>query len=147
MSATQYLFQFGNSKEEINKFTEQVQLEVMEGLIDPYKFQGIVNALVKGLKGALEHNLVNLDTSSKHEAYGFKFTPKESGVGYDFSKCNHPQWIELDNKEKAIKEGKKEIETTLKSITKPLTIVDEDTGDIVEVMPPTKYSKTIIEVR
>jgi hypothetical protein len=147
MSATQYLFQFGNSKEEINKFTEQVQLEVINGEIDPYKFQGLINALVKGLQGALEHNLANLDTSSKHEAYGFKFTPKEAGVRYDFSKCNHPQWIELDNKEKAIKEGKKEIETTLKSITKPLTIVDESTGDVVEVMPPTKYSKTIIEVR
>jgi hypothetical protein len=147
MSAAQYLFQFGNTKEEINKFTEQVQLEVINGEIDPYKFQGIVNALVKGLQGALEHNLANLDTSLKYEAYGFKFTPKEAGTRYDFSKCNHPEWIELDSKEKKIKEGKKEIETTLKTLTKPLILIDEETGDIVEVMPPAKYSKTIIEVR
>ena len=147
MSAAQYLFQFGNTKEEINKFTEQVQMEVINGEIDPYKFQGIVNALVKGLQTALEHNLANLDTLNKYEAYGFKFTPKEAGSRYDFSKCNHPQWIELDSKEKSIKDAKKEIETTLKSISKPLTIVDEQTGDVVEVLPPIKYSKTIIEVR
>jgi len=43
-TATSYLFQFGNSKEEINKFTEQVQAEVINGEVDPYKFQGIINA-------------------------------------------------------------------------------------------------------
>jgi hypothetical protein len=147
MSATQYLFQFGNSKEEINKFTEQVQAEVINGEVDPYKFQGIINALVKGLQGALEHNLANLDTNTKYEAYGFKFTPKEAGTRYDFSKCNHPALIELTNRKKEIEGSIKEIETTLKSITKPLTIVDDATGEMVEVYPPMKTSKTIIEVR
>ena len=144
--ATQYLFQFGNTKEEINKFTEQVQMEVIEGLVDPYKFQGIINALVKGLQGALEHNKANLDTSLKHEAFGFKFTPKEAGVTYDYTNCNHPKWIELSEYETQIKSDKKSIEETLKTLREPMDIVT-DTGEVVTINPPIKSSKTIVEVR
>jgi hypothetical protein len=146
-TATSYLFQFGSTKEEINKFTEQVQAEVINGEVDPYKFQGIINALVKGLQGALEHNLANLDTTQKHEAYGFKFAPKEAGTRYVFDNCNHPEWHKLNNTLLQVSNAKKEIESTLKSITKPLTIIDEVTGEVVEVFPPQKLSKTIIEVR
>ncbi len=93
--AANYLFQFGNSKEEINRFTEQVQMEVIEGLVDPHKFQGIISAFVKGLQAALQHNQANLP-QERVNAYGFSFTPKEAGVTYDFSNCNHPKWIELN---------------------------------------------------
>jgi hypothetical protein len=41
----------------------------------------------------------------------------------------------------------KSIETTLKTIKEPITIVDESTGSVVQVNPPIKSSKTIIEVR
>ncbi|MCZ2130457.1 MAG: hypothetical protein LC109_09345 [Bacteroidia bacterium] len=143
--ATQFLFQFGNTKEEINKFTEQVQMEVINGEVDPHKFQGIINALVKGLSKALEHNQANLP-QEKYEAYGFTFTPKEAGVSYDYSNCNHPKWIELSNYESQIKTDKKSIEETLKTIKEPMEIV-VDGGEVVTINPPIKKSKTIIEVR
>lgn len=146
MSATQYLFQFWNTKEEINKFTEQVQMEVIDGNVDPYKFAGIVNALVKGLTKALEYNQANLP-QEKYQAYGFEFTPKEAGVRYDFSNCNHPHFTRLSEQKKGIEVELKELETTLKTLTKPTTIVDDESGEIVQIYPPIKSSKSIIEVR
>lgn len=144
-TATSYLFQFGNTKEEINKFTEQVQMEAIEGLVDPQKFHGIVTALIKGLQGAIDHNKANLP-QEKCEAYGFKFTQKEAGVRFDFSNCNHPKWNELSNKEAQIKDDKKSIEDTLKTLKDPMQMVTDD-GEIVTVNPPIKKSTTIVEVR
>lgn len=147
MDAHKYLYQFGNTKDEVNKFINQILNEIKEGYVEEYKFHGIVNALIKGLTKCLEANLENIDTSKKYEAYGFNFAPKESGVRFDFSNCNHPKWIELSQKEKDIQEQKKSIEDTLKSLREPLDLFIEDVGEVVKIYPAVKKSKTIIEVR
>jgi len=64
-----------------------------------------------------------------------------TGVKYDFTNCNDNVWDDLNATVERGKELLKERETFLKSITKKLTVVDEETGDISEINPPIKSGK------
>jgi hypothetical protein len=145
--ATQYLFQFGTSKQEMTNFVNQVKSEVENGEVDPIMFQGLINTLVKGLTEALKINMENIDIVGAHEAYGYTFKQKEAGVKYDFSNCNHPNWINYSKTIEDAKQRMKDIESTLKTLKETTTIVENDTGEVYEINPPIRKSTTIIEVR
>jgi hypothetical protein len=147
-TAVSFLKQIANDRQTIDSFTNQLTLEVQEGSIETQWLHGVLTKLIKNLTELKDLNAQNLDADNIYkEAFGFTYMKKEAGAKYDFSNCNHPKWIELSQKENEIKEQKKEIETTLKTIKAPMTIVDNETGDIISVNPPIKSSKTIIEVR
>lgn len=69
---------------------------------------------------------------------------KEVGVKYDYSKCNYTPYNAILEKKKAIESEQKTMESLLKAISKPQTIVDDATGEVMEVKPPQKTSKTSI---
>lgn len=147
-TAVSFLKQIANDRQTIDSFTNQLTIEMQDGSIDTQWLHGALSKLIKNLTDLKDLNAQNLDADNIHkEAFGFTFTKKEAGAKYDFSNCNHPKWIELSQKESELKEQKKVIETTLKTIKAPMTIVDDETGDIISVNPPIKSSKTIIEVR
>lgn len=145
-TATSHIYQFGNTKEEILRFVEQVQVEVAQGMVDPLKFHGIMNTLIKGLQKAVEINAENLDTSQSVEAYGYEFTPKEAGVRYDFTNCNHPDYIACQKLAKELDGKRKSLEALLKSLKSSITMVDEKTGEVFQVFPPSRVSKSILQV-
>jgi len=75
---------------------------------------------------------------------GYSLKVTESGVKYDFSKCNDP---ELKGLEAELSELSKKIETRQKFL-KALpwggtTIVDENTGEVTKIYPPAKKSTTV----
>lgn len=147
-TAVSFLKQIANDRQTIDSFTNQLTIEMQDGSIDTQWLHGALSMLIKNLTDLKDLNAQNLDADNIYkEAFGFTFTKKEAGAKYDFSNCNHPKWIELSQKESELKEQKKVIETTLKTIKAPMTIVDDETGDIISVNPPIKSSKTIIEVR
>jgi hypothetical protein len=144
-NASSYLFMLGNDKREINSFIEALKSEVSS--VDPFKLHGVITALMKGLQEVKELNAKEIVLDGKHEAYGFTFASKEAGTKYDYSNCNHPDWINYSKQIEDYSKAKKSIEDTLKTIKDPITLVDEQTGDIITVNPPIKKSTTIIEVR
>jgi hypothetical protein len=147
-TAVSFLKQIANDRQTIDSFTNQLTIEVQEGSIETQWLHGALTKLIKNLTELKDLNAQSLDADNIYkEAFGFTYMKKEAGAKYDFSNCNHPKWIELSQKENEIKEQKKDIETTLKTIKAPMTIVDNETGDIISVNPPIKSSKTIIEVR
>lgn len=146
-TAVSFLKQIAADRQTIDSFTNQLTLEIEDGSIEPQWLHGALSKLIKNLTELKDLNAQNLDADNIYkEAFGFSFIKKEAGTKYDFSNCNHPKWIELSDKENKIKEEKKEIETTLKTIKTFMTIVDDD-GQVLQVNPPIKTSKTIIEVR
>lgn len=147
-TAVSFLKQIANDRQTIDSFTNQLNIEMQDGSIDTQWLHGALSKLIKNLTDLKELNAQNLDADNIYkEAFGFTFTKKEAGAKYDFSNCNHPKWNELANYQSQIKDDMKSIEVTLKTIKEPITIVDESTGNIVQVNPPIKSSKTIIEVR
>ena len=75
---------------------------------------------------------------------GITFKIKETGVKYDYS--NTSLWVLHNQKITELKEESKSIEAQLKSMTKKTTQVDDETGEIFELYPPIKTSKTSIEI-
>jgi hypothetical protein len=147
-TAVSFLKQIANDRQTIDSFTNQLTLEVQEGSIETQWLHGALTKLIKNLTELKDLNAQNLDADNIYkEAFGFTYMKKEAGAKYDFSNCNHPKWIELNLYQSQIKDDMKSIETTLKTIKEPITIVDESTGSVVQVNPPIKSSKTIIEVR
>jgi hypothetical protein len=138
----------GQDKETINSFVDTLEMELQDGWIDSIWMHGTLTHLIKSLTKLKDINADGLEIDgNQYSQDGYKFTKKEAGARYDFTKCNHPKWSDYYNQSKELSEKQKAIEATLKTLQSKQIIVDEETGEAFEVYPPTKSSKTIIEVR
>lgn len=76
--------------------------------------------------------------------HGVTFKQKEAGVRYNFE--NTPSWTEIKSREEAIASERKSLEEQLKMIKSKQTILDEETGELKELFPAIKTSKTTVEI-
>jgi hypothetical protein len=149
-SAQSFIYQIAGDKETANHFCESLILEITEGGINnPERLYAALNDLKKRFEEIQQviKDECNINPNEVPESFGWKFKQVERGVSYDFKSCNHRLWNDCDTILKSTREQQKEIENTLKSLTKPLTVVDEDSGEVVTVNPPIKKSTTTIEVK
>jgi hypothetical protein len=77
-------------------------------------------------------------------ARGVKFENAETGTSYDFSNCNDPALIELEEKAKAFAEQVKARKEFLKTIDGSMDLLIGD--EVVKVYPPAKTSKSSFKV-
>lgn len=77
---------------------------------------------------------------------GAKVEMKEAGISYDYSGCNHPKYVELKQAVEPMLEEIKGLEKTLQTLKGKMTLVDEDSGETFEVMPPIRKSKSIVQI-
>jgi hypothetical protein len=90
---------------------------------------------------------LNSDKDNFTSQRGVKFTIAETGTSYDFSRCADPVLIELEEQEKRIKEDIKQRKDFLKTIPPTGMIMTvKETGETVEIFPPTKTSKSSFKV-
>ena len=75
---------------------------------------------------------------------GVKLRQKETGVKYDYS--NNDLWVQKNEKLNKLKKEIKDLENTLRTITTKRSVLDEETGEIFEFVPPIKTSTTSVEV-
>jgi hypothetical protein len=151
-SATSYINLLAADKSTLDSFISHLLQEVEGGSVDNLELYAKLSGLIKGLEEVKKFSLgFALDDIEKHggrfEAYGYKLAKKEAGARYDFSNCNHPEWIAYNEKIKEYSDCQKAIESTLKTLKDPIQIMLEDTGEIVQVNPPIKKSTTTIEVK
>lgn len=76
--------------------------------------------------------------------HGVTFKQKESGVRYNFE--NTKAWTEIKSREDAIANERKALEEQLKVLKSKQTMLDEHTGELIELNPPIKTSKTTVEI-
>lgn len=122
-----------------------------DGTIDPLRVATSIKALetaIKLIRDGIEDMII--EEAEKYEKTfeidGHKITLKETGVRYDYTVCNDPEWEEQSSSMSNAKESLKKRETFLKAITEPFTMVDNRTGEIVDVELPHKTSKTNISI-
>lgn len=78
---------------------------------------------------------------------GVKIKQIESGVKYDFESTGDPKIFDLLRNEKQIKESVKERTNFLKSLpTEGITELDENTGEVNRIYPPSKSSTTTFSI-
>lgn len=79
-------------------------------------------------------------------AHGATVTFADTGVSYDCSGCNDPEWNALSKQSAEIKEKLKERENFLKALKNPITVVDENTGETTQIHPAVRKGKEFITV-
>jgi hypothetical protein len=121
-------------------------LEQSEGYeIELYIFAKKLEFLSKTLQEiSHEYALSEAEKMKGESIYNSKIEVKDVGVKYDYNVCKYAPYDNLLSGKKQIDLELKSMEALLKSINKPTTIVDEETGDVMNVSPPLRTSKTSI---
>lgn len=132
--------------------TQQVIDAIQNGEIDPL----IVKIWMKELSESMDAIKPIADQEALKEAekygvktfdkLGYRFELSEFGTKYDYSATGHPQWNRLSFKAKEISEELKSVENTLKSLKASMTMVDEETGEVVTIYPPAKKSTSGVKL-
>lgn len=106
-----------------------------------------IKTAIEGVMPAAIDEAAKYSKGEKITAIGCELTQKESGVKYDFTGCGDAVYDRLCAEMEALKERMKERESFLKTIKQGMTVVDEESGEVMTIRPCCKTSKTIVEVR
>ena len=104
--------------------SDTIRTEVTDTLLRSY---GEVEAR-KGVKNRLGHEL----------------KVAELGVKYDYS--NTPRWVEINTRMQEKKVQLTELEMQLKVLKSPQQLFDSETGELIDMNPPIKSSKTGLKI-
>ena len=113
----------------------------LEAYITTKKLEYVVKSLIEILQPMA---ISEAEKQKGNTLYGAEVNVKDTGVRYNFSDCGYLPYNNLISDKKQIETELKGMETLLKSINKKTTIVDEVSGEILEVKPPTRTSGTSI---
>ena len=144
---------FETDKVQRQSFVSNVIENLKEGNVDPVKLHLQVKCteeLLKNLKEDEQYRKIVLEEAQKNgksfERYNSKFSIAETGVKYDYSVCNDPEWNKLNEQMEQVKEKMKEREAFLKNIpTKGVGVLHDD--ELITTYPPNKTSTTSVNVR
>lgn len=134
-------------KKGIAAIADNIVAQVNDGYIDPLealihakKLREIAETLEKQVRPIAE-GLVTIPKGEAYKKFNVEVTQSETGVSYSFAECNDPQWDRLKEDADIASAGLKERETTLKTITKPIPVLDPETGEVTTVNPPVRRAK------
>lgn len=134
------------NKAEIEAYSASVKELALSGEVDIIKLARTVNIMKRIVENfekepEIQEALINECTKyGKGELREIQI--KEVGSKTDYSDCNHPQYNRICSEIETLIEQKKSLELYLKSLTKPTDFIDPETGEQVELIPPTKTSTT-----
>lgn len=140
------------SKEYIGKVVTTLKNRVLDGQLDEIE---TFIAAKKGLEffSQVEKQLrpiaedkIRLAKGEVYKKYGTEISQAETGVSYSFEECNDPQWNRLKAAADEASTELKNREKTLKTFTKPVDVLDPETGEVTTVNPPIRSGKMGIKL-
>jgi hypothetical protein len=141
------------SKSNAMKFANEIIQMNEEGQIDTLTALARIEFLSQVLENAKsvlrdkaidELDLYGPEARTGVVKLGVTFKHKETAVKYDFSNVQH--WSLLKQEEDIATQSKKEFEALLKTLKTRTSIADPNTGEMIDVAPPVKSSKTTVEI-
>lgn len=151
-SAIGALRMFATTQTQIDVFSDQLISSVKQGEVNPLEVLIQLRAFEKVTKRVLEEIKDELLTASakypetRIELYGSVIEKAELGTKYDYSVCNDPIFEKLEAGLTAANEMLKARQEFLKALKEPITIVDEESGEVVRILPPSKKSTSGLKV-
>lgn len=143
---------FASTQTQIDVFSDSIIQAVKQGEANPLEVLIQIRALQKVSERVLKEIDDNLlkEVDKYHENtfefMGSKIEKAELGTKYDYSICTDPVFERLEVDALKANEDLKERQEFLKVLKKPLTVVDEITGEISTIHPPAKKSKSGVKV-
>lgn len=141
------------TKLNIGLISDEIVQRFESGDVDPFVFAGKLEFMLQTIESAMEKIrpllLENIHPYGRQGEEGItknniKFRKKEAGVTYDYS--NTELWKKKNEELQKTKNELSNIQEQLKLITKNTKIVDEETGEIIELNPAIRKSKTVVEI-
>lgn len=123
--------------DEIVKRHAEGELNALQTYIRLTGVEETCKAAKEGLKPAVLSQLAKYPKGATKELSA-KAETTEAGVKYDYSQ--DATWCKLNERLETYKALLKGRETFLKGITKPLEVIDPETGEVSTIYPPTKTS-------
>ena len=123
--------------------------EAKSNLLDAYMYAlAHIEFLQSFARTLHEHAMTEYEDYGEKdlEKFGRKITKFEAGVKYDYSNSNYPGYDQLVLSIERESAHRKNMETTMKTLKKKTTIVDDETGEVFEVNPPIKTSTTKLKI-
>ena len=105
----------------------------------------------KAFQKSLDLILQGIEESALNEAqregksfpkYNASVSIREVGTKWFYDKTNDPTIADIQNQKASITEKEKERQTFLKSLKYPMMVMDEESGELVQIFPARKESKT-----
>lgn len=127
---------------------------VESGEVNPIDVFVNLKKVEKVIDGVMKSSVVQNAVTREYQKYntrevdfkGVTISQSEAGVKFDYSGCQDPVILELEEKKKEIDERLKERQKFLKNIPpEGMTIIDENTGEVITLYPPSRSSSTIIK--
>jgi hypothetical protein len=145
------LFSGPESKSQAQLFAQQIIDQVESGSIDSLEVHIRCKALITALGQVIESiETLTLAEAEKHgKSFEFKnarIEVKELGSKWHFDKSNDSKYFNIKSNIEKLDIERKDRETFLKSLKQKTSILDEETGELIEVFPAYKTSKTGITV-
>lgn len=130
------------TQSQVDSFSDQIieavksgEVNSLEILIQLRAFERASERIIKETKDNYLKE-ANAYPEASFDFHGATVTKADTRTSYDYSACNDPVWGRLKSVAEASDNQLKERELFLKSIKNPITIVDESTGEIVNLLPP-----------
>ena len=145
------LFNGPASKSQAQTFAQEIIEQVESGNYDALEVHIRCKALMVALTQVIESiETTTLAEAEKHgKSFDFKsarIEVKELGSKWHFDKSNDSKYFSIKSNIEKLDIERKDRETFLKSLKSKTSILDEETGELIEIFPPYKTSKTGITV-
>lgn len=151
-TATEYLTLGPSTQTSIDVFSDGVIESVQKGEVNPLtvliQLRAIAQASERILKEINDNLLTEADKypGNEFEYAGNKLTKAEHGTKYDYAATGDPVYVQRLKIVQEATEQLKERENFLKAVKATFSLLDEGTGEVVQIHPPTKTSKSGLNV-
>ena len=139
------------TKDGITEFATRVLQAINDGEVNPLDLKIHFKALELAQERIKEHlnklALVEAEKYKKEVYKGFLVNVQEMGQTYDYSQCNDPILVEINEEFERIKALKKGREDMLKTLKEATPMIDSKTGEQFDAYPPMKTSTTSIVLK
>lgn len=151
-TALSYLTVLPSTTDEIKRFSNQIIGQVKSGEENPLKLLVLLRSLeatAETIRKGIETEImteVGKYAEKAFEAFGARVERAEVGVVYDYAATGDRSWFKFKTEEETASENRKIREAVLRNIREPFTVLDEETGEVYEIRPPLKKSKSGVKV-
>lgn len=140
--------------DQVARFVSKVKDEALSGEYNPLEVLKQLRMAQKALEILNKDEELEEAAQKEHSKHGVKtlelpgasVTIKEVGVKYDYEACNDRIWRLHKEDESMSAYNRKEREKFLQSIKDPITILNEETGQVETLNPAPKTSSTKLSV-
>jgi len=140
------------NNQQVEDFTRELNNFLDSGDVNPLDVLLCIKGFEKVMKNVKDNlNSLAVDELDKYTEKDIKYksaklSVSQSGVKYDYSKCNDFELMKYESTALKLKGDIKTRCNFLKGLKEALSTIDEETGEVIEIYPPAKISTTTAKV-